>query len=156
MNIIILYPFFFISIVLIFLCKYCIIFMMKRYYSVTSRNLTTLVLAQMRKEEPIMNTTSKLTSGMNIQETLIAMSEGNPGALTCMMKMIESNPMALLDIVYFDFLGIHGTKIYILWNDCCNRDMEKFNKTIQFFRENKISKEEIHANLDKVRAEPFI
>ena len=129
---------------------------MKRYYSVASRNLTTLVLAQMRKEEQIMNTKTRLTSGMGIKEAIFTMSEGNPGALTCMMEMMNSNPMALLDILYFDSLGIYGSKIYMLWNDCCNRDMDKLNETLQYFREGDISEEEIHANLDKVRAEPFI
>ena len=130
--------------------------MMKRYYSVASRNLTTLVLAQMRKEEQIMNTKTRLTSEMSIKEAIIEMSEGNPGALTCMMEMMDSNPMALLDILFFDSLGIYGSKIYMLWNDCCDRDMNKLNETLRYFREGDISEEEIHANLDKVRAEPFI
>ena len=129
---------------------------MKRYYSVASRNLTTLVLAQMRKEEQIMNTKTRLTSEMSIKEAIIEMSEGNPGALTCMMEMMDSNPMALLDILFFDSLGIYGSKIYMLWNDCCDRDMNKLNETLRYFREGDISEEEIHANLDKVRAEPFI
>lgn len=130
--------------------------MMKRYYSVASRNITTLVLAQMRKEEQIMDTTAKLNMEMTIQEAIITMSEGNSVALTCLQKMIESNPMAILDILYFDFLGIYGSKIYILCNDCCNRDINKLNETLNYFKEINISKEEIHENLDKVRAEPFI
>ena len=130
--------------------------MMKRYYSVASRNITTLVLAQMRKEEQIMDTTTKLNMEMTIQEAIITMSEGNLGALTCLLKMLESNPMAILDILYFDFLGIYGSKIYILWNDCCNRDINKLNETLNYFKAVNISKEEIHENLDKVRAEPFI
>ena len=113
--------------------------------------------ANARKEEQIMmDTTAKLNMEMTIQEAIITMSEGNSGALTCLQKMIESNPMAILDILYFDFLGIYGSKISILWNDCCNRDINKLNKTLNYFKEINISKEEIHENLDKVRAEPFI
>lgn len=103
-----------------------------------------------------MNTKTRLTSEMSIKEAIIEMSEGNPGALTCMMEMMDSNPMALLDILFFDSLGIYGSKIYMLWNDCCDRDMNKLNETLRYFREGDISEEEIHANLDKVRAEPFI
>ena len=73
-----------------------------------------------------MDTTAKLNMEMTIQEAIITMSEGNSVALTCLQKMIESNPMAILDILYFDFLGIYGSKIYILWNDCCNRDINKY------------------------------
>lgn len=61
-----------------------------------------------------MDTTTKLNMEMTIQEAIITMSEGNLGALTCLLKMLESNPMAILDILYFDFLGIYGSKIYIL------------------------------------------
>lgn len=104
----------------------------------------------------MMDTTAKLNMEMTIQEAIITMSEGNLVALTCLQKMVESNPMAILDILYFDFLGIYGSKIYILWNDCCNRDINKLNETLNYFKEINISKEEIHENLDKVRAEPFI
>lgn len=75
-----------------------------------------------------MNTKTRLTSETSIKEAIIEMSEGNPGALTCMMEMMDSNPMALSDILYFDSLGIYGSKIYMLWNDCCDRDMNSLTK----------------------------
>ena len=102
------------------------------------------------------NTNTRITADMNMQDMLFTMSEGNPGALTCMMQMMNSDPMALLDILLFDSLGIYGSKIYMVWNDCCDRDMVKFKETIQAFREGKFSKEEIHENLSHVRAKPFI
>ena len=46
-----------------------------------------------------MNTKTRLTSEMGIKEAIIEMSEGNPGAITCMMEMMNSNPMAMLDIL---------------------------------------------------------
>ena len=99
---------------------------------------------------------TRISAHMSMQDILITMSDGNPGALTCMMQMIQTDPMALLDILLFDSIGIYGSKIYMLWNDCCDRDMEKFKQTIQAFREGKFSEEEIHENLSRVRAEPFI
>ena len=93
---------------------------------------------------------------MSIDDMVVTMSEGNPGALTCMVNMLNYNPMALLDILFFDTMEIYGSKIYMLWNDCCGRDMDKFNKTIQYIREGKVSKEKVHENLNRVCAEPFI
>ncbi len=60
------------------------------------------------------NTNTRITSDMNGQEILMAMSDGNPGALTCMLQMLESDPMAFLDILLFDTMGIYGSKIYMV------------------------------------------
>lgn len=102
------------------------------------------------------NTNTRITADMSVQDILITMSEGNPGALTCMMQMMTSDPMALLDILLFDSMGIYGSKIYMVWNDCCGRDMAKFKETIQAFREGKFTEEEIHENLSRPYAKPFI
>ena len=102
------------------------------------------------------NTNTRITTDMSMQDMLITMSEGNPGALICMIQMMNSDPMALLDIMLFDSIGIYGSKIYKVWNDCCGRDMGKFKETIQAFRDWKFSEKEIHENLSRVRAKPFI
>ena len=45
------------------------------------------------------NTNTRLTSSMSINEVLITMCEGNPGALTCMTQMIQADLMTgILDI----------------------------------------------------------
>lgn len=98
----------------------------------------------------------RITASMDMKEMLITMSEGNPGALMCMMEMLQTDPMAILDILYFDSMGIYGSKIYMLWNDCCGCDMSKFKETIQYLRSGAVSEEEIHENLNRVRAFPFI
>lgn len=72
------------------------------------------------------NTNTRITADMSMQDVLITMSEGNPGALTCMMQMLQTNPMSFMDILLFDKMGIYGSKIYMVWNDCCGRDMKKF------------------------------
>ena len=102
------------------------------------------------------NTNTRITADMSVKDVLITMSEGNPGALTCMFQMLESDPMACLDILLFDTMGIYGSKIYMVWNDCCNRDMRKFKETIQAFREGKFTEEEIQENLARPYAKPFI
>ena len=99
---------------------------------------------------------TRITANMTIKEVLITMSDGNPGALTCMMTMLDSDPLALLDILVLDSLEIYGSKLYMLWNDCCDRDMAKLKKTIQYLNSGAISKEEIHSNLGQIRAVPFI
>lgn len=128
---------------------------MKHYYSVTSIVFTSYTFWANAWGGKIM-AKKRITADMSIDDMVVTMSEGNPGALTCMVNMLNYNPMALLDILFFDTMEIYGSKIYMLWNDCCGRDMDKFNKTIQYIREGKVSKEKVHENLNRVCAEPFI
>lgn len=128
---------------------------MKHYYSVTSIVFTSYTFWANARGGKIM-AKKRITADMSIDDMVVTMSEGNPGALTCMVNMLNYNPMALLDILFFDTMEIYGSKIYMLWNDCCGRDMDKFNKTIQYIREGKVSKEKVHENLNRVCAEPFI
>ena len=103
------------------------------------------------------NAKNRITADMTVQDMLLTMCEGNPGALTCMMELLfAGSDTGLLDILLFDSMGIYGSKIYMVWNDCCGRDMEKFKKTIQAFREGKFTEQEINENLSQPYAKPFI
>jgi hypothetical protein len=99
---------------------------------------------------------TRITASMSTKEILIAMCDGNPGAITCMVQMLQNDPDAIFDILYFDTMDIYGSKIYKLWNDCCDRDMAKFKETIKYLQSGQVSKEEIHENLNRPRAIPFI
>lgn len=52
---------------------------------------------------------------------------GNPGALAFMMKAyMELDPSrAERGFQRMQFNGISGSRLYMLWNDCCNRDTKK-------------------------------
>ena len=52
--------------------------------------------------------------------------EGNPGALTFMMDAYGKSPFhAQRGFVRMEYYGIKGCQLYMLWNDCCDRDTEK-------------------------------
>lgn len=63
----------------------------------------------------------------------IKLAEGNPGALTTLVKLIESAPSIdpqsifgpLAPLIALDIHGIYGSDIYILFNDKCDRDARK-------------------------------
>lgn len=98
----------------------------------------------------------RIHARMTMEKVLAMMSESDPGALKCLVGMIQTGPQGLMDILLLDDLGIYGTKVYMLWNDSCGRDMEKLKCTMQAFREGKFTREQIHANLSQVQAAPFI
>lgn len=100
---------------------------------------------------------NRINPYMSLEEVITIMSEGNPGALECIGLMFLDEPYdTALDLLLLDKLEIYGCKLYMIWNDCCGRDVKKMRETIKAFRSKKFSKEEIHENLSQTYAKPFI
>lgn len=64
-----------------------------------------------------------------IQEVL-TLSKGNPGALTCLMGIINTDDIkdmvaGLTILPKIKELDIVGTDLYVFWSDLCNKDYEK-------------------------------
>ncbi len=97
----------------------------------------------------------KLTANMSLMDMMMVMSQGNPGALTVLMQMME-NPNGILDIVLLDSLDIRGSKIWMLYSDSCNQDMGKFQRTLMALRSGAYTTEEIQDNLSLCNAQPFL
>ena len=74
---------------------------------------------------------TRIKGADSIVDVMYKMSEGNPGALTTLMSIMESSdkidPDSLMGgmgkILFLDTLGIYGTDIYILHNDICKRNI---------------------------------
>lgn len=97
----------------------------------------------------------KITGDMNMMDMMMVMSEGNPGALTVLMQMLQS-PKGLLDILLLDSLDIRSGKIWMLYSDCSNKDMGKYNRTLMALRCGAYTQEEIQGNLGLCYAIPFL
>lgn len=97
----------------------------------------------------------KITGDMNMMDMMMVMSEGNPGALTILMQMLQS-PKGLLDILLLDSLDIRSGKIWMLYSDCSNKDMGKYNRTLMALRCGAYTQEEIQGNLGLCYAIPFL
>lgn len=89
------------------------------------------------------------------KEIILRMAEGNPGAAKAIMEMSRYYPLNSL-LMELDYYHIYGERIYMLWNDCCDRDANWAIQTLRFFKDNNIPHSVIHANFDKGRATPFI
>ena len=67
----------------------------------------------------------------NFMSMSIKLAEGNPGALTVLLKLFEStatiDPQAafqgLAHILYLDELGIYGSRIWMLYKDVCKENI---------------------------------
>lgn len=75
----------------------------------------------------------RIRSHMSIQDVVVAMSEGNPGAIVTCMQIIQlgekidpkSFAGGLGALLMLDTLHIYGSRLYMLWNDVCGRDVAK-------------------------------
>lgn len=98
---------------------------------------------------------NKITGNMTGMDIVILMAEGNPGALTVLIQMMKST-RSFLDILLLDLLDIRGSKIWVLYNDCCGQNIDKFYRTLMVLRCGAYSNEEIQGNLNLCRAIPFL
>lgn len=99
----------------------------------------------------------KLKEEMSVKDILIERSEGNPGALTFLMEELNlgDEMRFIVDVSFFDMYEIYGSKLYMFWNDACNRDLDKVKETILLIISNMVPKEKVHENLNRGRALPF-
>ena len=63
----------------------------------------------------------------NMQEKMMKLVQGNPGALQFVFEASKFPPMGLGNYVGTAFermlyAGITGAQLYMLWNDCCLRN----------------------------------
>lgn len=70
----------------------------------------------------------------NIQDIVIKMADGNPGAVMALVELIQNNeridPESMLGpfgaIMYLDSNEIYGSDIYVLFSDKCDKNIRKF------------------------------
>lgn len=55
-------------------------------------------------------------TAMDVMQT---MSEGNPGALSVLMMMLQADPKNLMVILSLDDMNIRGTQIWVGYKDYC-------------------------------------
>lgn len=79
--------------------------------------------------------------------------EGNPGATQFMAEAYNKYLFkAEAAFQRMQDAGITGAKLYMLWNDCCDRDTEK---AVNIMLDNSVSDIVSHINYDKGRGIPY-
>lgn len=67
----------------------------------------------------------------SVQDIAVKMAEGNPGALTVIMKMLEKDADGVFQLLSLDDMNIRGTQIWVGFKDYCEMDMDKFVECIK-------------------------
>lgn len=100
--------------------------------------------------------TGRIKLEMSIQHVVIAMSEGNPGALSACMELMqkgteidpESFAGGLGSIRHLDTLEIYGPRIYMLWSDVCGRDVAKMIGVLRAYQLGQLSTAKMNHAID--------
>lgn len=68
----------------------------------------------------------------SLQDIIIKMSEGNPGALTALVEVVKADPvMGFMDLLHLDDMGMRGPQIWVAFKDHCKQDLAAFVKAIR-------------------------
>lgn len=103
---------------------------------------------------------TKLALTDDLMTILIKMSEGNPGAVVCLTDMLKKTDWygdisSIMMILNFDSMELYGSKLYMLWSDCCGKDLTQLELVMRNWQMGELPLSAIHANLDKGRGTPF-
>ena len=101
-----------------------------------------------------MNTRTRLNGTDSVMDVAMKMSDGNPGALNVIMQFLK-NPMDIVFLLACDSIGLYGSQLYMLWNDCCGRDMDKVKRVLTGWQRGKITAEEIMQHVSGGWGTPF-
>ncbi len=93
---------------------------------------------------------------MNKQDNdlIIKLADGNIGALKVILELIMYQGVVDVDslLLKMDANGIIGSRLYMLWNDCCDRNTQK---TIAVMQRHTIEDIVEHINFHNGRGIPY-
>ncbi len=97
---------------------------------------------------------SKINLNDKFSDIIIKLSEGNPGAMTTLfeiMKVKKNEEISCIStFLVIDTMELYGSHLYMLWNDCCNRDINETLNVINNYQLGKITNIDINERIKNV------
>ena len=77
-------------------------------------------------------------------QNFINFAGGNPGAITTLFELqkVVQDKTAIY-LITLDKMELYEDKLYMLWNDCCNRDISKVIKILDYYEKGIINQIDI-------------
>lgn len=96
----------------------------------------------------------KLEFKDNFSDMILKLSEGNPGAMTTLFEILkykDNDPLKFLGtFLVIDTMELYGRHLYMLWNDCCNRNVKKVLDVIKGYQLGEITNYDINQRIKNV------
>lgn len=85
------------------------------------------------------------------QQAMFSFAGGNSGALIFLFELLNADEVNfVVDLMTIDNMEIYEDKLYMLWNDCCNRNIKKVKKIFFLYRIGKITQIDIEERIKNV------
>lgn len=75
-------------------------------------------------------TREKVTLKDTVQEVIVKMAEGNPGAVRVLCELAKAE-FGIMDVLSLDDMNIRGCQIWVGYKDHCGEDLSKFRQAIK-------------------------
>lgn len=72
----------------------------------------------------------KINLDDSFQDIAMKLSEGNPGALTVILKLFADEPDGIMAILGLDDMNMRGPQIWIAFKDHCGEDLKKLKECV--------------------------
>jgi hypothetical protein len=78
---------------------------------------------------------------MSTMDILMAMSEGNPGALRVCAELVKAEH--IMTLLMLDTIGVYGSRIWMLYKDVCGEDLQVMCRVLDTWRKGDITKAQL-------------
>lgn len=84
-------------------------------------------------------------------QNFINFAGGNPGAITTLLELQKTvGDKTALYLITLDKMGLYEDKLYMLWNDCCKRDVSKVITILDYYEKGIIKQKDIDERIKNV------
>lgn len=98
----------------------------------------------------------RITLEMNLMQAVVALAEGNPGAVSAIMELANSAEHidpdnafgALGPLLSLDTHGIYGSRIWMLYSDVCKKNVRDAHAVLRAIQLGQISKFDVDRAID--------
>lgn len=78
------------------------------------------------------DTRTPITLTDSPKDIIVTMAEGNPGALTVIMALLEEDlAVGIIDLCHLDDMNMRGPQIWVGYKDHCGCKIEKFVEALR-------------------------
>lgn len=94
---------------------------------------------------------SRLKIFETTSQNFINFAGGNPGAITMLLELQKAvQDKIAIYLITLDKMELYEDKLYMLWNDCCKRDILKVIKILDYYEKGIINQIDINERIKNV------
>lgn len=93
--------------------------------------------------------------GLNdtVLDAIVKMSEGNPGGMNVLVELLQHGKKwhgldGIMLVLHLDKMGVYGSNLWLLYSDCCKRDINLVERVLRAHQLGIISEEDVWNHIE--------